>query len=77
VNLFIILISFFNKDFVRFGKGKVEVILWRCIVNLEWKMQSEADASMKSNRKWVESHLVSGGVQGYKENYYFLMVFED
>ena len=30
VNLFIL-----NKDCVTFGKGKVEVKSWRCMVNLE------------------------------------------
>ena len=30
VNLFI-----FNKDCLTFGKGKVEVKSWKCVVNLE------------------------------------------
>ena len=30
VNLFIL-----NKDYITFGRGKVEVKSWRCVVNLE------------------------------------------
>ena len=62
------------KDCVTFGKGKVEVKSWKCVVNLERQMQSEAAGSMKSTRKrrerdaWFQEVYKS---KGYKEDYYF------
>ncbi len=61
-----------NKDCVTFGKGKVEVKTWRCVVNLELQMQSEAAGLMKCIRKGVERDTWLQEVfrsKGYKENY--------
>ena len=38
---------FFDKDYVRLGKGKIEEILCRCLVNLDLQTQKEAGSSTK------------------------------